>query len=150
MLVQEGDGESVSRDLRIDQVLERVDRGGGMIDMLRKESVVTAAEPDRSERGLETENNNWWPCKGSSGHRISESTKTSERSGYVRDCGTWTHTGYMDGACPTSNRYPLLLFMSRLDTILNPQENLTPTLRPEYVFYSLHQPLWRSLQLPFG
>jgi hypothetical protein len=37
MLVHEGDGESVSRDLRIDQVLERGDRGGGMIDMLRKE-----------------------------------------------------------------------------------------------------------------
>jgi hypothetical protein len=41
MLVQEGDGESVSRDLRIDQVLERGDRGGGMIDMLRKESVIS-------------------------------------------------------------------------------------------------------------
>jgi hypothetical protein len=40
MLVQEGDGESVSRDLRIDQVPERGDRGGGMIDMLRKEGVI--------------------------------------------------------------------------------------------------------------
>lgn len=41
MLVHEGDGESVSRDLRIDQVLERGDRGGGMIDMSRKESVIS-------------------------------------------------------------------------------------------------------------
>jgi hypothetical protein len=37
MLVQEGDGESASKDLRIDWVLERGDRGGGMIDMLYKE-----------------------------------------------------------------------------------------------------------------
>lgn len=47
MLVQEGDGESVSRDLRIDQVLERVDRGGGMIDMLRKD-----LGPPQSRTGL--------------------------------------------------------------------------------------------------
>lgn len=40
MLVQEGDGERVSRDLRIDHVLKREDRGGGMIDMLRKECMV--------------------------------------------------------------------------------------------------------------
>ena len=31
--------------------------------------------------------------------------------------------------------------MSRLDTILNPQENIIPTLRPEYVFNSLDEPL---------
>jgi hypothetical protein len=93
MLVQEGDGESVSRDLRIDQVLERGDRGGGMIDMLRRERVISEsvyvvlgaslsslslrsprvrAGPEGScwvwprevKGGLETEYNNWWPCKG--------------------------------------------------------------------------------------
>jgi hypothetical protein len=112
MLVHEGDGESVSRDLRIDRVLERGDRGGGMIDMLRKESVISESvvlgpslsalsrgnrvfrgaasalgRPDggcclwpreKVKGGLETEYNNWWPCKGSSGHRISESTKKLE------------------------------------------------------------------------
>ena len=40
-LFQEDDGESVSRDLRIDQVLERLDRGGGTIDMLRNERVIS-------------------------------------------------------------------------------------------------------------
>lgn len=108
MLVHEGDGESVSRDLRIDQVLECGDRGGGMIDMLRKESVnsesvvlgpslssgnsrsrLSLRPPqsrtgrwmlprERVKGGLETEYNNWWPCKGSSGHRISESTMKLE------------------------------------------------------------------------
>jgi hypothetical protein len=35
----------------------------------------------------------------------------------------------------------LSLLMSRLDTILNPQENVISTLRPEYVLYSLDEPL---------
>ena len=46
MFVEEGDGESVSRDLRIDQVLERGDRDGG-IDMFKS--------LDRMKGGLETE-----------------------------------------------------------------------------------------------
>ena len=48
--VQEGDGDSVSRDLRIDQALERGDRGGGMIDMLRKESVISESVVRLSSR----------------------------------------------------------------------------------------------------
>jgi hypothetical protein len=33
---------------------------------------------EKVKGGLETEYNNWWPCKGSSGHRISESTMKLE------------------------------------------------------------------------
>jgi hypothetical protein len=40
----------VSRDLRIDQALERGDRGGGMIDMLRKESVISESVVRLSSR----------------------------------------------------------------------------------------------------
>jgi hypothetical protein len=35
---------------------------------------------------------------------------------------------------------PLPLLMSRLDTILNPQDNVISTLRPECVYYSFDEP----------